>query len=84
MPESVRRKSNECSQRRMSQIHHRNIFRPADPHQLTWKQKKEALESHMFLEEKRTLDIKGRIEAGGNRHKEYTDKKKRVFFPYIP
>ena len=51
----------------LSQLHHRNVFRPADPHQLRWKQKKEALESHMFLEEKRNLDIKGRIVAGGNK-----------------
>ena len=61
--------------RERSQIYHRNVFRPADPHQLTWKQKKEALESHMFLEEKRNLDIKGRIVAGGNKQREYMDKR---------
>ena len=43
---------------------HRNVYRPADSHKLTWIQKKEDLESHMFLEEKRNLDIKGRIVAG--------------------
>ena len=29
----------------------------------------------MFLEEKRNLDIKGRSVAGGNKQREYTDKK---------
>ena len=42
---------------------------------MIWKQKKEALECHIFLEEKRDLDIKGRIVAGGNKQREYTDKK---------
>ena len=58
----------------LSQIHYRDVFTPVDPDKLTWKQKSEALESHMFLEEKRNLDKKGRIVAGGNKQREYTSK----------
>ena len=63
----------------LSQIHHRDVFRPSDPHKLIWKPKNEALESHMFLEEKKNIDTKGRIVAGGNNQREYTYKKEDSF-----
>ena len=36
--------------------------------------KKKALESHLFLKEKRDLSIKGRLVAGGNKQRSFTDK----------
>lgn len=41
------------------------------------------LESHMFLEEKRNLDKKGRIVAGGKKQRDYTEKE-GSFSLYIP
>ena len=58
----------------LSQIHFRNVFTPVDPETLSSKEKAEALESHLFLEEKRNLDKKGRIVAGGNKQRDYTPK----------
>ena len=40
----------------LSQIHFRNFFTPLDPAELTYKEKSEALESHLFLEENRNLE----------------------------
>ena len=57
-----------------SQIHFRNVFTPVDPQQLSYKEKSEAFESHLFLEEKRNLDKKGRMVTGGNKQREYTPK----------
>lgn len=58
----------------LNQIHHRDVFTPLNPRNLTPKVKKEALESHLFLEEKRNLDLKGRIVGGGNKQRSYTSK----------
>ena len=62
----------------MIQIHHWDVCRPANPQKMIWKQKWEDLESHMFLEEKRNLDINGRIVAGRNKQREYTYKKEAL------
>ena len=43
----------------LSQLHYRNVFTPMDPAELTYQQKREALESNLFLEQKRNLEIKG-------------------------
>ena len=45
-----------------------------DPAELTYQQKREALESHLFLEQKRNLEIKGRVVGGGNKQRDYTSK----------
>ena len=58
----------------LSQIHFRNVFTPVDPSKLTYKEKSEALESHLFLEEKRNLEKKGRMVAGGNKQRDNTPK----------
>ena len=58
----------------LSQLHYRNVFTPVDPAELTYQQKREALESHLFLEQKRNLEIKGRVVGGGNKQREYTSK----------
>ena len=58
----------------LSQIHFRIVFTLVDPAEFTYKEKSEALESHLFLEEKRNLEKKGRIVAGGNKQIDYTPK----------
>ena len=58
----------------LSQIHFRNVFTPVDPSKLTYKERSEALESHLFLEEKRNLEKKGRMVAGGNKQRHHTPK----------
>ena len=58
----------------LQQLHLRNVFKPVSPRTLTLLDKKKALESHLFLKEKRDLSIKGRLVAGGNKQRSFTDK----------
>jgi hypothetical protein len=51
----------------MKQLHLRNTFKPTQWEELTHKQKQTVLESHMFLKQKRTGDIKGKTVAKGNK-----------------
>ena len=67
----------------LSQIYHRDVFRPANSHKLTWKQKREALEPHMFLVEKRNHDIKCRIMAETSRESIHTRKKLLPLHPIL-
>ena len=46
----------------LSQIHNRAVFEPLDPDQLSRDEKNNALESHLFLEQKKDDEIKGRIQ----------------------
>ena len=50
----------------MKQLHLRDTFEPRNFRDLTRKEKAEVLESHLFLKEKRSGEIKGRTVAGGN------------------
>jgi hypothetical protein len=58
----------------MKQLHFRDTFRPMHWKELTHTQKQSVLESHMFLKEKRTGDIKGRTVAGGNKQRDFLTK----------
>ena len=58
----------------MKQLHWRNSFKPVRWNELTQQQKEMVLESHIFLTQKRTREIKGRTVAGGNKQREYIDK----------
>jgi len=58
----------------MKQLHWRNSFRPVRWNELSDKQKKTILESHIFMKQKRTGEIKGRTVAGGNKQRGYIDK----------
>jgi len=49
----------------MKQLHLRDTFRPKHMHELTHFQRQLILESHLFLKEKRTGEIKGHTVAGG-------------------
>ena len=58
----------------MKQLHFRDTFKPMHWNELSYTQKKSALESHMFLKEKRDGKIKGRTVAGGNKQCDYISK----------
>ena len=58
----------------LSQIHYKNVLKPPNPKTLTFGQKRRALESYVFLEEKRDLKIKGRMVGGGNKQRSYASK----------
>ena len=56
----------------LQQLHLRNVFKPVNPKSLSPLQKKQALESHQFLKEKRDLTIKGCLVAGGDKQRSFT------------
>lgn len=58
----------------MKQLHWRNSFKPVRWSELGDKKKKTILESHIFLKQKRTGEIKGRTVAGGNKQRGFIDK----------
>jgi hypothetical protein len=58
----------------MQQLHFRDTFKPMHWYELTHTQKQSVLESHMFLKEKRTGEIKGRTVAGGNKQRDFLSK----------
>jgi hypothetical protein len=58
----------------MKQLHWRNLFRPVRYQELSKKQKQTILESHIFMKQKRTGEIKGRTVAGGNKQRGCIDK----------
>jgi hypothetical protein len=51
----------------MKQLHMRDTFKPLHWKDMTKAQRKSILESHLFLKEKRSGEIKGRTVAGGNK-----------------
>jgi hypothetical protein len=58
----------------MYQLHMRETFEPLAWEDLSTEQKKQTLESHLFLKKKRDGTIKGRTVAGGNRQRLYIHK----------
>jgi hypothetical protein len=58
----------------MKQLHFRDTFNPMRWNELSHTQKQTVLESHMFLKEKRTGEIKGRTVAGGNKQRDFISK----------
>ena len=58
----------------MKQLHWKNTFKPVKYSKLMDRQKETILESHIFLTEKRTGEIKGRTVAGGNKQRGYIEK----------
>lgn len=53
----------------LRQLHFRDTFEPLNPKKLSNKERKEVLESHLFLKQKRDDSIKGRMVAGGNKQR---------------
>jgi len=60
-------KAKVTAEAEMKQLHWRNSFRPVRWSELTDKQRQTVLESHIFMKQKRTGEIKGRTVAGGNK-----------------
>ena len=58
----------------LSQIHNRDVLDPQDHSKLTHEEKRNALESHLFLEEKKNKEIKGKMVGGGNKQRSYTSR----------
>ena len=58
----------------LQQIHMKDTFMPKHLRELTPSQRSKALESLIFLEEKRTGEIKGRMCADGRKQREWTPK----------
>eukprot|EP00543_Licmophora_paradoxa_P010625 CAMPEP_0202466662 /NCGR_PEP_ID=MMETSP1360-20130828/69430_1 /ASSEMBLY_ACC=CAM_ASM_000848 /TAXON_ID=515479 /ORGANISM="Licmophora paradoxa, Strain CCMP2313" /LENGTH=141 /DNA_ID=CAMNT_0049090879 /DNA_START=1 /DNA_END=423 /DNA_ORIENTATION=+ len=58
----------------MKQLHDRVVFKPIHIHELTPKEKKRAMESLMFLVEKRDGTVKARTCANGSTQRSYTPK----------
>jgi len=58
----------------MKQLYWRDSYKPKHWHELTKKQKKQILESHIFVEQKRDGLIKARKVIGGNKQQDYITK----------
>ena len=58
----------------LTQIHNREVFIPMLRKHLTKEQIMNALECHLFLEEKKTKEVKGRIVGGGDKQRSYVSK----------
>ncbi len=67
-------KATNAAEAEMKQLHWRNTFKPVQWNELTDAQKATVLESHIFLKEKRTGEVKGRTVAGGNKQRSYINK----------
>lgn len=67
-------KARVAAKAKMKQLHWRNSFRPVTWNELSKKKKKTVLESHIFIKQKRTGEVKGRTVAGGNKLHDYIDK----------
>ena len=67
-------KATNAAESEMKQLHWRNSFKPVRWKELTETQKAAVLESHIFLTQKRTGEIKGRTVAGGNKQRGFVDK----------
>ena len=61
-----------CSE--LPQGHNKGNFKPQDPKLLTLQEIKNSLESHLFMEQKKNQNCKGRIVVVGNKQKLYVSK----------
>jgi Reverse transcriptase (RNA-dependent DNA polymerase) len=62
-------KGEKAVTKELSQLHLQDTFQPVHPKNLSPEEKKLAVESHLFLKEKRDLSIKGRMVAGGDKQR---------------
>ena len=67
-------KAHDAAYAEMKQLHMRDTFKPMRWKDLTEDQKKNVLESHLFLKQKRDGSIKGRTVAGGNKQRDFISK----------
>jgi hypothetical protein len=64
-----KQRGEDAVSKELSQLHFRDTFEPINPKGLTNEERKEVLESHLFLKEKRDANVKGRMVAGGNKQR---------------
>ena len=67
-------KGRDAAYKELHQIHNRIVFKPVDVNSLTTEERKKAMESLMFLTEKRDGSIKGRTCANGSTQRSYISK----------
>ena len=67
-------KGHDAAYSEMKQLHMRDTFRPKHRKNMSREQKDAILESHMFLKQKRSGEIKGRTVAGGNNQRDFISK----------
>jgi hypothetical protein len=68
------KKGRKAAKSEMKQLHMRETFVPKHWRNLSELERATILESHMFLKEKRTGEIKGRTVAGGNKQRDFISK----------
>ena len=59
----------EAVSKEVGQLHFRDSFQPVNPKKLSAEERKQVLESHLFLKKKRDGTVKGRMVAGGNKQR---------------
>jgi hypothetical protein len=69
-------RAQDAADAEMRQLHDRTVFAPIDVSKLTPKERKHAMESLLFLVEKRDGTIKGRTVADGSKQRAYISKEK--------
>ena len=67
-------RAKQAAYKEMSQLHRRMVFKPVKVETLTLQERKRAMESLMFLVEKRDKSIKARTVANGSTQRPYTPK----------
>jgi hypothetical protein len=67
-------KAQNAARNEMKQLHMRDAFKPKHWRELSHAQRQMALESHVFLKEKRDGKTKDRTVAGGNKQRGYMQK----------
>jgi hypothetical protein len=65
------KRGEQAAMTEMKQLHERMVFEPINIENFTWLERKRALESLIFLTEKRNGDVKGRNFANGSTQREY-------------
>jgi len=68
------KKGHSAVKKELRQLHDRTVFTPIHAHQLTKLEKQRAMESLLFLTEKRDKSIKARACANGSTQRPYIDK----------
>jgi hypothetical protein len=64
-----KQRGEDAVSKELSQLHFRDTFKPINPKDLTNEERKEVLESHLFLKEKRDTTVQSRMAAGGNKQR---------------
>ena len=67
----------------LTQMHDMEVFRPVDEESLSYREKKDALSSLMFLKEKRDATVKARMCADGRKQRDGTRPKQETTSPTV-